>query len=132
MTSNIIRFQALLNRRYIRESEAAEYLDYLEGQLKWDRRAILRESLIALRMQAEAGWQPQEDIGEVQLTKDMVKMLRQLQQTVTKLATMDFSKPQAAQTQQVEEMKRELNEFEKSATSIFGQAIFFEDDEEES
>ncbi len=133
MGSNIVRFQSLLNRRYVRETEAVEILEYFKNDLQWENRAILRESLIALGMATKAGWQPQEDIGEVQLTKDLLKTLRQLQLTVKNLASLDFSQAHYANGELVDpaEVIQQLNEFDQSATSMLGEAQFFEVDDDE-
>lgn len=131
MTSNIVRFQALLNRRYVRESEACEYLDRLENE-HWDRRTILREAIIALRIMRESGWQPQEDIGEVQLTKEIQQMLKTMGHLVKKMSSIDMSGARYTDGSLVgEELTNEWNEFEKGAAQILGDPIFFEEDENE-
>lgn len=130
MVRNTIQIQAWLNRQKVGEADACETL--LEHRERgWKDRYTITQALNALKMLEEQGWQPAPPMDEVHLTADMVNLLRSVQLLAAKLASMDFSNAQVRSvSQELEIVSRELTAFEKSASALMGNAVFFDDEDE--
>lgn len=120
-----VQIQAWLHPEKIREYDAVEALKFYRAK-GWADRQIIREALIALRSMEQDGWQAQPGTDEVKLTADFLSVFRQLQSLSTKLTSMDFT---AMPRETAEGMQQELTEFQKSASALLGDAIFFDEDD---
>jgi hypothetical protein len=122
--------QARLHSDKVREADAVSIYQHYKSQ-KWEDRQIVREALIALGIMHNEGWQPQEQPTDAILTANMQTMLQQMATLTSKLAGLDFSSIRNHDGSPVDdELKRELTEFDRSASDMLGQAIFFEVEEE--
>jgi murein L,D-transpeptidase YcbB/YkuD len=124
--------QARLHPEKIREADALAAYHGVKERTNWTDKVIVREALIAMGQMMDSGWQPQEDVTEVKLTASVQTMLRQMSSLVSKLSSLDFSQARHPDGSEVdtETLHRELSEFDKSASDMLGQAIFFDVEDE--
>lgn len=127
-----VHIQARLHPNVVREADAVLVYKHMKNLQHLTDREIVRESLIAYGQMVDSGWQPQEDVTEVKLSANVLNMLKQMTGLVSKLASMDFSQARNTDGSAIDttELQRELSEFDKSASDMLGQAIFFDVDED--